>query len=230
MKKTISLLLALVMCLSLCACGGGNSDTPETTEAASPTSFLTSMSWKGTDGFNSELRANFLEDGTGTYNGNECTWEMYDGIVSVSYQAQYGQANLDFEVIEYSGVTMLRGSYTFLLPAEGYKEACVAKQEYMLSVAEELNWTEAHNLKLDNGAKAKLEYEGKIVKWTATVYEIDSIYAMMSDRYEDGWPVNSINVYMDTEELVKLNSLQEYTIVGILDIETSKIRCGIVLE
>jgi len=36
MKKSISLLLALVMCLSLCACGGDNSntpDTPETTEA-----------------------------------------------------------------------------------------------------------------------------------------------------------------------------------------------------
>ena len=32
MKKAISLLLALVMCLSLCACGGGN-DTPETTVA-----------------------------------------------------------------------------------------------------------------------------------------------------------------------------------------------------
>ena len=32
MKKAISLLLALVLCLSLCACGGGN-DTPETTEA-----------------------------------------------------------------------------------------------------------------------------------------------------------------------------------------------------
>jgi hypothetical protein len=32
MKKVISLLLALVMCLSLCACGGGNSDTTETTE------------------------------------------------------------------------------------------------------------------------------------------------------------------------------------------------------
>lgn len=32
MKKTIALLLALVMCLSLCACGGGN-DIPETTEA-----------------------------------------------------------------------------------------------------------------------------------------------------------------------------------------------------
>ena len=32
MKKTISLFLALVLCLSLCACGGGNSDTPATSE------------------------------------------------------------------------------------------------------------------------------------------------------------------------------------------------------
>lgn len=34
MKKTISLLLAIVLCLSLCACGGANGDTPATTEAA----------------------------------------------------------------------------------------------------------------------------------------------------------------------------------------------------
>lgn len=39
MKKAISLLLALVMCLSLCACGGGN-DTPETTEASPKSSEL----------------------------------------------------------------------------------------------------------------------------------------------------------------------------------------------
>ena len=36
MKRTISLLLALVLCLSLCACGGSNSDTPEATEATAP--------------------------------------------------------------------------------------------------------------------------------------------------------------------------------------------------
>ena len=43
MKKTISLLLALVLCLSLCACGGGNSntpDTPETTETTAPLEVL----------------------------------------------------------------------------------------------------------------------------------------------------------------------------------------------
>lgn len=44
MKKTISLLLALVLCLSLCACSGGNDtpDTPETTEATqAPTTEVT---------------------------------------------------------------------------------------------------------------------------------------------------------------------------------------------
>ena len=33
MKKALSLILALIMCLSLCACGGGN-NTPKTTEPA----------------------------------------------------------------------------------------------------------------------------------------------------------------------------------------------------
>ena len=37
MKKTISLPLALVLCLSLCACGGGNSDTPDTPETTEAT-------------------------------------------------------------------------------------------------------------------------------------------------------------------------------------------------
>jgi len=218
--------LALVMCLSLCACGGVNSE-----KETSPTAFLTEMTWKGTDKFNKEFRATFQEGGTGTYNGNECVWEIYDNVVTVSYKAQYGQANLDFEVMEHNGVTMLRGSYTFLLPAEGYKEACAAKQDYMLSVASNLNWTAAHDLKLANEAKAVLEYEGKIVKWTATVYEIGSSYAQLSDRYEDGWPVNSITVYMNTEELVKLENRQEVTIVGILNVQYSNtMYCGIVLE
>ena len=35
MKKALSLILALVMCLSLCACGGG-SDTPDTPKATEP--------------------------------------------------------------------------------------------------------------------------------------------------------------------------------------------------
>ena len=43
MKKTISLLLALVLCLSLCACGGEAETVPtENDELA----FLTGETWK----------------------------------------------------------------------------------------------------------------------------------------------------------------------------------------
>ena len=43
MKKALSLILALVMCLSLCACGGGNdpADTPATEETKSSTTEAT---------------------------------------------------------------------------------------------------------------------------------------------------------------------------------------------
>ena len=36
MKKAISLLLALVMCLALCACGGGEGNNPSTPETTVP--------------------------------------------------------------------------------------------------------------------------------------------------------------------------------------------------
>lgn len=51
MKKALSLLLALVMCLSLCACGGGNEtpETPEaTTEAPTTPESITAESLAGT--------------------------------------------------------------------------------------------------------------------------------------------------------------------------------------
>ena len=49
MKKTISLLLALVLCLSLCACGG-ESNTPETTEATqAPTTEATEAPTEATN-------------------------------------------------------------------------------------------------------------------------------------------------------------------------------------
>lgn len=37
MKKVLSLILAIVLCLSLCACGDSNKDTTETTQAAAET-------------------------------------------------------------------------------------------------------------------------------------------------------------------------------------------------
>lgn len=83
MKKTISLLLALVMCLSLCACSGGN-DAPETTEEPK-TNLNIIGTWKTDPSFNDYVLV-INEDNTGslsvdggteaitwTYNEATCT-------------------------------------------------------------------------------------------------------------------------------------------------------------
>lgn len=66
MKKAVSLLLALLMCLSLCACGGGSSTTPETTEAPDAAGYAIGESF-GTDSVEcvvTEVRWVTLEDVT----------------------------------------------------------------------------------------------------------------------------------------------------------------------
>ena len=63
MKKAISLLLALVMCLSLCACGGGNSAEKAIIGE-----------WKILDGSDVLI---FNEDGTVDRNGEKLDW-WYD--------------------------------------------------------------------------------------------------------------------------------------------------------
>ena len=71
MKKAISLLLALVMCLSLCACGGGNdaTQTPETPTEATESTTLGLGDTFGTDNVECVI--------------NEITWftsEEYKGV------------------------------------------------------------------------------------------------------------------------------------------------------
>ena len=72
MKKALSLILALVVCLSLCACGGGN-DSTETTQAPTPEKAIVGE-WKSLDG----AITTFCEDGTGKApNGYDFSWK-YD--------------------------------------------------------------------------------------------------------------------------------------------------------
>ncbi len=119
MKKTISLLLALVLCLSLCACGGGN-DTPETTDAPTETTTapteekiipptIEEPTTEATQPTEEEVEALYTpyigkwvcsddyyvivnEDGTIVYNDAEYTPEYIvygDGVAAVLYDAPY---------------------------------------------------------------------------------------------------------------------------------------------
>ena len=82
MKKTISLLLALVMCLSLCSCGGGNDETAPTTNeapAVNPGSIGTNNEAKD-DEIPSVDSAAVLKEGAC---GSTSTFKLYDNGVLV---------------------------------------------------------------------------------------------------------------------------------------------------
>ena len=61
MKKTVSLLLALVICLSLCACGGGN-ESPETTIPEEPVMTKDEMLEQATEVTAAEINNAFFDN------------------------------------------------------------------------------------------------------------------------------------------------------------------------
>lgn len=232
MKKTISLILALVLCLSLCACSGG--ETEKVPAEVDELAFLTEATWGKV--FDGKTKLKFAEDGTGTYSDKELTWEMWDGAVvfrytSTSYYGNTSLIEVTCNIIEHNGIKMLVSDGAIYVPGTNFKEGCAAAKEYMISVAEELNWADAYAQYQSNAARAEAEYDGKIVKWTATIFEISESSCRMANETYNGLALNAVDVYMDTEELVKLDKDQEVTVIGFMDVGSfSHIFCGFVVE
>ena len=104
-------------------------------------------------------------------------------------------------------------------------------REKNLSSATELNWKEVNAQYLANEARAKNEYDGKIVKWTAKIYDIDTDSVRMANETYNGLPLNAIDVCLSNEDLVKLEKYKEITIVGELYLSSfPKIKNAFVVE
>lgn len=97
MKKTITILLALLMVLSLAACGGGSqtANTPEPAATAEPTPEIpetneidkfTSTTWinlySGSELF-------LLADNTMSLGESKGTWEYEDNIITLNYETRF---------------------------------------------------------------------------------------------------------------------------------------------
>lgn len=133
MKKTIALLLALALCLSLCACSGGN-DAPEansnevnnaptdsqieTTEVTEPELSIVGM-WQSLESPGNKL--SFSEDGM--CNGF-LPYEITDGCITISAGAEPIPVNIG----EFNGITTLEcslsGDSNTYVRTEDYAKAC----------------------------------------------------------------------------------------------------------
>ena len=132
MKKAISLLLALVMCLSLCACGGGN-DTPEnkgneesnnTTASQNETTDATEQGidilgewvWVG-DNTNFMI---FNEDNTCLYsNGDSVKYSVDTALAIITL---YDDTTKNYDIVEENGVVKISGNKVYVR-AENYETA-----------------------------------------------------------------------------------------------------------
>lgn len=228
MKKVISLILALVMCLSLCACGGGTGTSEEL--------FLTKNEWK--DIGDTECIFTFKKDGTGTFSGKSTTWNLSENKLSVSYQGSTKTMTLEFDIIENGTAKVLIEcpndiiGARILVDSNNYESECKNTKDYLLSQAEVLDWEKTYNEILANSARASKEHSGKIVKWTAKVFDIFDDFCIMSDRESRYTPVNPIHVHMCEDELIKFDMFDEITVVGILELSDNnyKITGAFVLE
>lgn len=95
MKKALSVLLALVMCLSLCACGGSN-DSPKATEA--PTGTIESAAF--------EIGESFGTDSV------ECVITETKWITSEELE-KYANSDDEYAVVD-GAIVMFEGDYLYL--------------------------------------------------------------------------------------------------------------------
>ena len=233
MKKAISLLLALVMCLSLCACGGGN-DTPKTTEAPTETTpdyteELTFGLWKKV--LMNRATLMFNEDGTGTmsfFNGGSNTfkWKMSGTTISVitEHNKEY-----TYTIDSAKGYTRLITDDGLPYVKETYYDA--ERTEVMANMsaeAVEVDWETVVCAYKDNEVKAQQTYENKPIKFTASPANIssNSFDLYIKTTLKSGF----VSVYMDSDLIASLDGDTTYVFVGCIIDSNLRIAGAFVAE
>lgn len=102
----------------------------------------------------------------------------------------------------------------FCLCACGGNSVKKDNKEEMISQAMVLDWEEVYDEYISNKARADNKYGGKIVKWTGTIYDIDTKYVSMANKTYNGLPVNAIYVYLSKDDIAKLDKYTDITVVG----------------
>lgn len=138
MKKAFSLILAFVLCLALCACGGNNSelegrisalekeiadmksetnttkDEQNTSGKQYPTEYVGEWKMKDNSGRICVLQLN--ADGTGSFDGSYSTdviWEYNEKYNTIEFEMVYLNSTGSFAIKEKEGKTVLDDTIVF---------------------------------------------------------------------------------------------------------------------
>lgn len=215
MKKALSLVLVLVMCLSLLACGSGPADTttashkaeasvpkttasetttPETTAFQYP--FLIDEEWKD---IYSDQTMVFYQDGTGIRNGSAIEWKVVGNFIFVTriangYTTEYDlvEKNNIWRIVSKDGKNVFVGENGYDIVFE--TERPVATITCHDGSIVKLTAKEIYRLNKENSGIFKQLYLGADITFVGTIKEIscdvyDSALWVSCDyiQFEEGW-------------------------------------------
>ena len=212
-KRFFALALALLMALSLCACGG---DSMAATLVS--TDWVAVLDYGGTY---SNRQLSFQKDGTGTLlsdygKGGDITWSAKDGIIEIEqrmtvdgdnvirkYTFTLEEVNGSYRLVEDNEVDNNPG-YLIFVPKDLYESETKAIKAERLEAARDLPTLTS------NEAEFKAKYVGKLWRVTGRVSYLSSNCCFIkSPAFEE------ICVYMSTNDLARINNGSTITVVGI---------------
>lgn len=86
-----------------------------------------------------------------------------------------------------------------------------------INTAAELDADAFFDMKRENEAKAKTEYDGKTFKVTGRISDISTDHISIDTKQVGGKWGNPFHVYLPTEEIAKLNKGDSITVAGVLE-------------
>lgn len=220
MKRTLALFLALLMALSLVACGGDDT-----------TATLTSTEWKAVLNYMSgsgERTLSFEKDGTGSFHssgghGGNFTWSAQDDEVDVKLEAvgfSGGSSfySYTFDLVEGSDSYRLvendkseNSGHWIFVPEDKYESETSALKAERKKEAKSLDWDAVSRLRAYNIAECREQYKGKLLSYTGFVTEIHDGYCYMNTR-------NPITAYVSGEDLANIKTGDLITVIGFLSV------------
>ncbi len=210
MKKIIAFLFLIITILAFASCEK---------EEANP--YV--GTWK--DVFNKDTVI-FNEDGTGKFGDyNILSWIQEENKIKAEIETMFLPINVEFEITNFGGEIVLSETPNgfhlkyLLIKSDKYNETAINNvKQSMLDQCEEWEYYACSNAKLNNEVKAKLEYDDKLVKWTAKVDRIENGHCILYIDTYNGLPLNAVEVFLSREELATLAPLDTITVVGFIEI------------
>ncbi len=230
MKKVLSLLLAFVMCLSMCACGGEVDqtetpntpvETPEKPEKAPAMSFedlIVSDKWVDAYASGNEVVYTFSEDGSATIRERtKGTWSIENDEVIFDYEDT--DDTLVFSIVEKDSIMLLeRGNKCYSRTSDLETVRPILRSEREKN-APTLDYNEYLKANSENALKAKEEYNGQVFKYTGIVVGIEDSSCKIGSSNSAGTVVE-MTVSLSKSELMELSKGDIITFVGTFSTPT----------